>query len=249
MTPRLASALIAVALFAGAASAEPEVASCGAISELRKPAKEVWTIEAFGVLAMLQESKGEASFRLDHATPAAICEVERFDAGEHHVRALRASGQPSAESTLRYRFEATGSGGGREILVIFEPLASVRLDAGRFYAAEMRGGRIAYIAIWKREPAYQAARAVVAGILDGSRRPVVALEWPPGARGPLLHAVDTSRRRPRVGANRHSCGCAARCRGARSALAGRGGPCRPAARACRGARRRRRTTRHRLRSR
>lgn len=137
------------------------------------------------------EAQGEAKFHPTFAPPASQCLFEKFDAGASPVEAIY-SPLEKGEHTLHWRF-TTAAPEPREILVIYEGMASLIAKKDVFFVVEERKGNISYYAMFREQPTYAALKPVTTGILDGSAAPLATVRWPPGAKEPLIDAYDSKR--------------------------------------------------------
>ena len=161
-------------------------AASGKVEERRDAASLV-------LVANELESQGEAKFHLEYSAPSTECVLESFDVKDVKVTATYNAPEKGL-STLSYRFKIQRPGVTTEVLVLSSGMAAIFAGAGPvFHLSEERGGAISWYAMYKREPPYQAVRALVEQIITGEAKPLMAVRWPPGAKEAELLAYDTKR--------------------------------------------------------
>jgi hypothetical protein len=145
------------------------------------------------VVAKELESQGEADFHLHYTAPADECLVESFSVGDVKVQA-RYGKWEKAPSALLYRFLVERSGGTGEVLVLYSGTASLLSGRGYvFHVSEEKEGVISWYAMFKEEPTYAGARALLEQVIAGSAKPLMVVRWPPGAKEGEIMALDSKR--------------------------------------------------------
>ncbi len=198
----LTFALIACTALAAApevlAQPAPPPAPCGEVpgTPSKKP-KPLWKATPLMFILNRLEARGEAEFRLAWSPPASQCLVETLDVGGVAFSAVHATFVAKAgdelNDRLMYRFSGGEGDGARDVLVLHDPVSSVFADVHLIYVAEMRGGYISYYAMFNGLPTYETLRQTVAGVLDGSARPLAVVNWEPGAKEGTIDAYDGDR--------------------------------------------------------
>lgn len=141
------------------------------------------------------ERQGESEFHLKYDAPQTECVVETFSVGDVAVTATYQPWSRGA-STLLYRFRVSRPEGPSEVLVLYNGTASALLDDKPvFHVSEERGGVISWYAMFKEEPTFAAAKAIVQAIVGGQASPLMAVRWPAGAREGEVVTFDSKRLR------------------------------------------------------
>jgi hypothetical protein len=170
------------------------VTPCTAPPAIKGKSPQRFESKTLMIVANELESQGEANFHVRYSKPAAECLVESFSVGDVKVQA-RYSKWEKAASTLLYRFVVERpKGSGSEVLVLYNGSASFASGGGFvFHVSEERDGVISWYAMFKEEPTYAAARALVEQIIAGSAKPLLAVRWPKGAKEGEILAFDDKR--------------------------------------------------------
>jgi hypothetical protein len=137
------------------------------------------------------EAQGEAKFHPTYAPPASQCLFDKFDASASLVEAIYSQFE-KGEHTLHWRF-TTAAPEPREIVVVYEAMASLVAKKDVFFLVEERKGNISYYAIFRDQPTYAALKPLVTSVLDGSAAPLATVRWPPAAKEPVIDAYDSKR--------------------------------------------------------
>jgi hypothetical protein len=186
----LASALLAL-LANGRAAGADSVAPCAGVPDAKSKSRQFFDGKALMVSLSSLEAQGEAKFHPTFAPPASQCLFEKFDAGASPVEAIYSPFE-QGEHTLHWRF-TTAAPEPREIVVIYDAMASLIAKKDVFFVVEGRKGNISYYAIYRDQPTYAALKPVVTSILDGSAQPLATVRWPTGAKEPVIDAYDSKR--------------------------------------------------------
>jgi hypothetical protein len=183
--------LLAALCLAGTAYAD--IADCQGIQDV-KSAKELNSSTPLMVSLNKPEKQGEANFRPDYEPPVTSCVREKFDVTGVPVSVEYSPFTKSENDTLHYRVRAGGGDGAREILVIYDGLASLVAKKGFvFFVIENRKGSISYYSMFRGQPAYADLKPVFVSILDGSAKPLATVHWPAGEKEPVIDAFDSKR--------------------------------------------------------
>jgi hypothetical protein len=191
------AALAATAVLAsGAALAATDIATlrdCMGVTEIKSKSRQFYEGETLMVSLLMLEKQGEKDFTPSYEPPASECALDRFAVATVPVLAVYSPFEKAGHS-LYYRFVATDGAETRQILVIYDGLASLMAEKGPiFFVVEHRAGNISYYAMFRDEPTYTAAKGLVTKILDGSAKPLATVRWPAGAKEPVIDAYDTTR--------------------------------------------------------
>lgn len=176
---------------AGWAQGADSVAPCAGVTDVKSKSRQWFDGSTLMVSLSALEAQGEAKFHPTYAPPASQCLFEKFDAGASPVEAIYSPFE-KGEQTLHWRF-TTAAPESREILVIYEGMASLIARKEVLFVLEERKGNISYYAMFREQPTYAALKPLVSGILDGSVAPLASVRWPPGAKEPLIDAYDSKR--------------------------------------------------------
>jgi hypothetical protein len=189
-------AFVLLASTAGAAAADGSsdtpVADCSGVTEIKSKSRQSFEGSTLMVNLLILEKQGEANFRPNYAKPASECVLEKFTAAGAPVSALYSPFE-KGEATLHYRFVASGDET-REIVVVYDGLAALMSKKDViFFVIENRKGNISYYAMYRDQPAYAALKPLIVGILDGSAKPLATVQWPAGAKEPVIDVYDGKR--------------------------------------------------------
>jgi hypothetical protein len=183
-------AMLAVGLVA---AARADVAECAGIPDVKAGARELKKSTPLMVSLSQLEKQGESNFRPNFAEPETRCVRERFDVAGVPV-SVEYSPFTKGDTTLHYRVLAGSGEAAREILVVYDGLASLMEKKGLvFFVIENRKGNISYYSMFRDQPAYADLKPVFISILDGSAKPLATVRWPPGAKEPVIDAFDLKR--------------------------------------------------------
>jgi hypothetical protein len=181
--------LLACAVNATAADA---IADCTGVSDIKSKSKTLHESATLMVPLLALEKQGEANFTPAYSPPPSQCVFERFDVAGMPVTAVYSPFE-KGEQTLHYRF-LTGSGdAAREILVVYDALASLMSKKTVFLVVENRKGNIAYYEMYREQPSYAALKPLIVTIVDGSAQPLALVHWPAGAKEPVIDKFDSKR--------------------------------------------------------
>lgn len=172
-------------------AAEP-VADCVGVTDIKSKSRTIDKMQTLMISLITLEKQGEANFTPAYAAPASECVFERFSAGETSVTAVYTPLEKKAEQTLLYRFLGAGAEA-REILVVYDPLASVVAEKTVFFVIENRKGTISYYEMYRDQPSYAALKPLATSIFDGSAKSIAKVRWPAGAKEPVMDAPDSMR--------------------------------------------------------
>jgi hypothetical protein len=184
---------LTVCCLAGPALADsPAPADCGAVPALKSKSRLSFDSGVLmGSLLMLQ-AQGEAEFTPKYVKPPSECVLDRFDVAGLPVVAIYSPFE-KGDGTLHYRFVAGGEPDAREVLVIYDRVASAMAEKDVFKVVEDRAGTISYYALFRDQPAYAALKPLITGIMDGSAAPLATVRWPKGEKEPVIDAYDSKR--------------------------------------------------------
>ena len=182
-----------VAILWGLAANAAEPADCVDMAEPKGESRLYFDGTALMTNLMGLQAQGEADFRPKFAAPSSECVRERFDSAGYAVTALQSPFE-KGPLTLHYRFVAVSSAETREVIVVYDGMASLMAKKGLiFMMIENRAGKISHYAMLRGQPTYAPLRALVVGILDNSMRPLATVRWPAGEKEPVIDAYDTKR--------------------------------------------------------
>jgi hypothetical protein len=180
--------------FGSAPAKAEEIPACAGVTESKSKSRPLFSGETLMVSLLVLEKQGEADFHPKYAPPASACLLEKFDVAGTSVNALYTPFEKGEKPTLHYRFAAQGADEAREVLVVYDGLASLTYGKGDvFLVLENRHGNISYYAMFRDQPNYVAVKPIVTSIIDGSAKPLAAVHWPPGAKEPVIDAYDAKR--------------------------------------------------------
>ena len=183
-------ASLVVMLAGGLAQGADSVAACAGVTDARSKSRPLFDGKTLMVSLSSLEAQGEAKFHPTFAPPSSQCLFDKFDAGVSPVAIY--SPFEKGEHTLHWRFTTT-TPEPREIVVIYDAMASFIARKDVFFVVEERKGSISYYAMFRDQPTYAALKPVVTGILDGSAQPLATVRWPAGAKEPVIDAYDSKR--------------------------------------------------------
>jgi hypothetical protein len=189
----VAISMFAIALNVSAAQGASAITDCAGITDIKSKSRESSAASTLMVSLLTIEKQGEADFRPKYAAPASECVFQKFEVAGVSVSAIYTP-FAKGESTLHYRFAAAGSDEPREIIVVYDALASLVAKKGEiFFVIENRKGSISYYAMYRDQPTYAVLKPVVVSILDGTAKPLATVHWPAGAKEPVIDAFDSKR--------------------------------------------------------
>ena len=178
-------------LASGFAHSADAVAPCAGVADAKSKSRMLFDGKTLMVNLLSLEAQGEAAFHPTFASPASQCLFEKFDAGNSPVEAVYSPFE-KGEHTLHWRF-TTGAPEPREIVVIYDGMASFMAKKDVFFVVEERKPNIHYYAMFRDQPTFAVLKPLVTGILDGSSKPLASVNWPPGAKEPVIDAYDSKR--------------------------------------------------------
>ena len=185
------ASLVVALLAGGLAQGADAVAPCSGVTDAKSKARQLFDGKTLMVSLSSLEAQGEAKFHPTFAPPSSQCVYEKFDAGTSPVEAIYSPFE-KGEHTLHWRF-TTVTPEPREIVVIYDGMASFIAKKDVSFVVEERKGSISYYAMFRDQPTYVALKPVVSGILDGSAQPLATVRWPAGAKEPVIDAYDSKR--------------------------------------------------------
>src|SRR5215510_2199219 len=97
---------------------------CQQLPNVRGKARQVYKLQDFVILTAMLEEQGEAHFRPQFTAPQSECLRERFTAGAANVSAVYSPWEKD-EQTVHYRFLSGTGDEQREVLVLYNGLASI----------------------------------------------------------------------------------------------------------------------------
>ena len=189
--------LLMIALCSGslatAASETNELTACTGVAEVKSKSRPLFSGETLMISLLTLEKQGEADFHPTYAPPAGACLLEKFDVAATPVNAIYVPFE-KGQQTLHYRFAAHGGDEAREVLVVYDGLASLTYGKGEvFLVVEERKGAISYYAMFRDQPTYAALKPIATSIIDGSAKPLAVVRWPSGAKEPVIDVYDAKR--------------------------------------------------------
>jgi hypothetical protein len=180
--------------FGSVASKAEEISGCAAITEIKSKSRPLFDGATLMISLLMLEKQGEADFRPKYAPPTSTCLLEKFDVAGTSVNAVYAPFEKEEQQTLHYRFAAQSADEAREVLVVYDSMASLTYGKGDvFLVIENRKGNISYYAMFRDQPTYVAVKPMVMSIIDGSAKPLATVHWPAGAKEPVIDAYDAKR--------------------------------------------------------
>ena len=185
-------AVLTMLVFTVNAAAADAIADCSGVSDIKSKSKTLHESSTLMVPLLALEKQGEANFTPAYSPPASQCVLERFDVSGTPVTAVY-SPFAKGDQTLHFRFLAGLGDEAREILVVYDALASIMSKKTVFLVVENRQGNIAYYEMYREQPSYAALKALITTILDGSAQPLAQVHWPPGAKEPVIDKFDSKR--------------------------------------------------------
>ncbi|HTU68658.1 MAG TPA: hypothetical protein VMF52_22150 [Steroidobacteraceae bacterium] len=166
-------------------------ADCPAAADAKSKSRTLNQMSTLMVSLLTLQGQGESNFKPAYAPPAGACVRERFAAGGVTVTAIQ-SAVDEGKSSLKYRFTTDGAEA-REVLVLYDATTSVATGKSVYFVIETRNGNISYYEMYRDPPAYDVVKTLVTGILDGSSKALATVRWPPGAKEPVIDAMDSKR--------------------------------------------------------
>ena len=188
---RLAGFLMAFSVLMGSSAAWSADPACSGVADAKSKSRQFFEGKILMTNLLSLEAQGEARFHPTFAPPSSECIFEKFDAAGTPVEAIY-SPHEKGEHTLHWRFKAGGAEP-REIVVIYDGMASFVAKKDVFFVVEERKPNIHYYAMFRDQPTYAVLKPIVTGILDGSAKPLASVNWPPGAKEPEINAYDAKR--------------------------------------------------------
>lgn len=184
----VASAAVLWALAANGA----EPAACADTADIKSKSRQYFDGSILMTNLLGLQSQGEADFRPRYAAPASECLREKFDSAGYSITAVQSPFDKGA-MTLLYRFAAASAAETREVIVVYDGMASMMAKKDIFLVTENRAGKISQYAMFRDQPTYAALKPLVVGIFDGSAQPLATVRWPAGAKEPVVDAFDSKR--------------------------------------------------------
>ncbi len=187
--------LVATAVWGGATragDAPAAVPACNNVTDINSKSRLYLKGETLMAHLLILQGRGEEKFHLAYATPTGECVFESLDLAGAPLEIHYVPLQKSADNTLQWRFLTRGAEP-REILVLYDGTTSVFAGKEIFLVAEERQGSIAFYAMFRDPPSNAALKPLVAGILDGSAKPLAKVRWPAGDKEPVIDAYDSQR--------------------------------------------------------
>jgi len=185
------SAGLLIALLCASVASAAEPAACAGVEDVKSKSRQYFEGKTLMTNLLALEAQGEAKFHPTFAAPSSQCLFEKFEVGATPVQAVYTPHE-KGETTLNWRFVAGGAEP-REIVVIYDGMASFMSKKDVFFVVEERATKISYYAMFRDQPTYAALKPIVTGILDGSAAPLATVRWPPGEKEPVIEAYDTTR--------------------------------------------------------
>ncbi len=166
-------------------------AACAGVTDAKSKSRLSFDGKTLMTNLLALEAQGESGFHPTFNPPASECSFEKFDAAGTSVEAVYAPFE-KGEHTLHWRFRTTGAEP-REVLVIYDGMASLIAEKEVFFVVEERKGSIHYYAMFREQPTYVVLKPIVTGVLDGSAQPLATVRWPPGEKEAVIEAYDSKR--------------------------------------------------------
>jgi len=193
MNDRMRVVVASVAILWGIAANGAEPVNCVSSAAIKSKSRQLNHLQPMMIHLITLEKQGEAEFHPKFPPPASECVLEKFDVAGTPVVAIYSPFEKGG-LTLHYRFTAQSGEEAREILVVYDGLASLAYKKGDvFLVLENRKGNISYYEMFRDQPTYAALKPIVTAIIDGSAKQLLAVRWPPGAKEPVMDAGDMSR--------------------------------------------------------
>ncbi len=193
MNDRLRAIVASAAILWGLAANGAEPADCLDTTDIKSKSRLLFDGSVLMTNLLGLEAQGEAEFRPKYAAPSSECVRERFDSAGFAVTAVQSPFEKGA-LTLHYRFIAVSAAENREVIVVYDGMASLMAKKSLiFLVTENRAGKISHYAMFREQPAYAALKPLVVGILEGSAQPLATVRWPAGEKEPVIDAYDAER--------------------------------------------------------
>ena len=183
---------LAVLAFAMRSTAADSLADCQGVTDIKSKSRTHNKSSTLMVSLLTLEKQGEANFTPAFTPPASQCVLERFEVAGAPVTTVYSPFE-KGQHTLHYRFLAGSGDDAREILVVYDGLASLMAEKEVFLVVENRKGHISYYEMYREQPGYVALKPVITAIVDGSAQPLAKVNWPKGAKEPVIDAFDSKR--------------------------------------------------------
>ncbi|HLA71412.1 MAG TPA: hypothetical protein VK624_07865 [Steroidobacteraceae bacterium] len=169
------------------------LADCAGIVDIKSKSRQLFDGATLIVALAALEAQGEAQFKPKYAEPASQCAYEKFEVAGKPVTAIYSPFE-KGEQTLHYKFVSASESDSREVLVLYDAMASLMAKKSPiFFVAENRGGHISYYVMFRDQPSYAALKPIVVAVLDGSAAPLATVRWPDGAKEPVIDVFDSKR--------------------------------------------------------
>ena len=181
--------LLAFASHSMAADALPD---CTGISDVKSKSRTLNEMSTLMVTLLVLEKQGETNFTPNYPSPPSQCALEQFTAAGVSVTTVYSPFEKGGETVLLYRFVVAGAEP-REIIVVYDGLASIMAKKTVFHVIEKRKGDISFYEMYRDQPTYAVLKPLVTGIVDGSAKALATVNWPPGAKEPVIDAIDSKR--------------------------------------------------------
>jgi hypothetical protein len=185
----MCAALLAFASHSMAADALPD---CTGFSDVKSKSRTLNEMSTLMVTLLTLEKQGEANFTPNYPVPASQCALEHYTAAGAPVTPVYSPFEKGAGMALLYRFVVEGVEP-REIVVVYDGLASIMAKKTVFLVIEKRNGDVSFYEMYRDQPAYAVLKPLVTSILDGSAKALATVRWPPGAKEPVIDAIDSKR--------------------------------------------------------
>jgi hypothetical protein len=124
MNDRLRAIVAGAAILWGLAANGAEPAACVDAADIKSKSRQLNHLESMMIHLITLEKQGEAEFRPKYTAPTSECVLEKFDVAGTTMVAVYSPFE-KGELTLHYRFAAQSGEEAREILVVYDGLASL----------------------------------------------------------------------------------------------------------------------------
>lgn len=182
----------AVLAFSTRSMAAEAFADCSGATSIKSKSRSLNEMSTLMITLLTLEKQGEANFTPNYPTPPSQCALERFTAAGVPVTTVYSPLEKGDGLALLYRFVVEGTEA-REIIVVFDALASIVAKKTVFLVIEKRKGDISFYEMYRDQPTYAVLKPLVTSIVDGSAKALATVHWPPGAKEPVIDAIDSKR--------------------------------------------------------
>jgi hypothetical protein len=169
-----------------------DVADCVSVTDIKSKSKTTNESSTLMVSLLTIEKQGEANFKPDYTTPASQCVFDRFEVAGAPVVATYTPFE-KGDTTLHFRFTTGDGDAARDIIVVYDGMASLMAKKTVFFVVEKRAGVVSYYEMYREQPSYAALKPLVSAIVDGSAQPLAQVRWPAGAKEPVIDKFDSKR--------------------------------------------------------